>query len=42
MPESETAETIAGHGEFFGRPALANIEQNNAAALVPRLAAIRA
>ncbi len=41
MPESETAETIAGLGEFFGRPALANIEQNNAAALVPRLAAIR-
>ena len=42
MPESETAETIAGLGEFFGPPALANIEQNNAAALVPRLAAIRA
>jgi hypothetical protein len=40
MPESETAETIAGLGEFFGPPALANIEQNNAAALVPRLAAI--
>ena len=42
MPESETADTIAGLGEFFGRPALANIEQNNAAALVPRLAAIHA
>ena len=27
MPESETADTIAGLAEFFGCPALANIEQ---------------
>jgi len=42
LPESETADTIAGIGEFFDDDSVADIEQNNAAALVPRLAAIRA
>lgn len=42
LPESETADTIAGIGDFFDDASLADIEQNNAAALVPRLAAIRA
>jgi 6-methylsalicylate decarboxylase len=37
-PESGTAETIAGIGEFFDSASLAAIEHNNAAALVPRLA----
>jgi 6-methylsalicylate decarboxylase len=42
MPESETAETITGIREFFDPASLADIEQNNAVALVPRLAAVRA
>jgi 6-methylsalicylate decarboxylase len=42
LPESETADTIAGIGDFFDDASLADIEQNNAIALVPRLAAIHA
>jgi 6-methylsalicylate decarboxylase len=42
MPESETADTIAGIGDLFDAASLADIEQNNAIALVPRLAAIHA
>ncbi|MFD8810318.1 amidohydrolase family protein [Streptomyces sp. NPDC059627] len=42
MPESTTAETIAGIGDFFHGSDLVDVEQNNAAALLPRLAKIRA
>ena len=40
MPESTTAETVAGLQEFFGSDAdtLQRIEHDNAAALLPRLA----
>jgi hypothetical protein len=38
MPESTTAETVAGVQEFFDTAALADVERNNAATLLPRLA----
>lgn len=40
MPESTTAETIAGIGDFFDGSDLVDVEQNNAVALLPRLAEI--
>jgi 6-methylsalicylate decarboxylase len=42
LPESETADTIAGIGDFFDDASLADVERNNAIALLPRLAAIHA
>ena len=38
MPESTTSETVAGVQEFFDTAALADVERNNAATLLPRLA----
>lgn len=40
MPESTTAETVAGIGAFFSGSALLDVERNNAATLLPRLAEI--
>ncbi|MDV7216801.1 hypothetical protein [Streptomyces prunicolor] len=42
MPESTTAETLAGVGDFFDSANLLDVKRNNAAALPPRLAEIRA
>lgn len=38
MPESTTVQTIAGLQEFFDADTLQDVERNNAAALLPRLA----
>jgi 6-methylsalicylate decarboxylase len=42
LPEPQSAETIRGLSDFFDEANLADIEQNNALALLPRLAAILA